>query len=184
VAAGAKAATAGGALAVKIGVAGIVALGAIGGTFAVGLATKAPPRVPEVATVAPSVPIASSAPFMEAPSPEVPRAEEPSSAAVATVAPHVAASAAPGSTIKAEMALFAEARKALASDPGRALALAEEGHARFPRGVFGQEREALAISALVKLGRTDEAKARARAFVQRHPESPMAEGLRKLAEGE
>jgi hypothetical protein len=77
---------------------------------------------------------------------------------------------------------LAETRKALASEPGRALALAEEGHARFPRGVFWQEREEAAISALSKLGRSDEAKARARVFVARHPESPYAEGLRRLSE--
>ncbi len=77
-----------------------------------------------------------------------------------------------------------EIRKATGRDPGKALALAEEGHARFPGGVFWQEREALAISALVKLGRSGEAKSRARRFVERHPESPMAEGLRRLAEGD
>jgi hypothetical protein len=79
---------------------------------------------------------------------------------------------------------FAQIQRALASEPGRALALAEEGHARFPRGVFGQAREAATINALVKLGHSGEAKARARAFVARHPESPYADGFRRLLEGD
>jgi hypothetical protein len=86
--------------------------------------------------------------------------------------------------LKLEMDRLARVREAMGADPARALALAEQGHAQFPRGVFRQERDALAIGALVELGRAGEAKARARAFVEKHPESPFAEGMRKVAEGD
>jgi hypothetical protein len=116
------------------------------------------------------------------PLPNEPAHDEPSVASSAA-APRVAPSAS-GPTVKQEMDQMAEIRKAAPSDPARALALAEEGHARFPRSVFWQEREMAAIGALARLGRSGEARERARAFLQRHPESPYAEGLRKLAEGE
>lgn len=68
-----------------------------------------------------------------------------------------------------------------ATDPGSALALADAGHAMFPRGVFWQEREAIAIASLAQMGRGDDARARARAFLARHPGSLFAEGLRRVA---
>jgi hypothetical protein len=200
--AGSGAATTGTALGVKAGLAGLVALGALGAALVVGSATRTPSSTASpassasaAAATAPPIafpaPVASPPPPAEAPPPEAPaRAAEPqgarSSASSAAAGPRGSASAGPaaGATVKVEMDQYIEARNALGSDPGRALALAEEGHARFPRGVFWQEREALAIGALVKLGRAAEAKPRARAFVERHPESPFAGGLRTLAGGE
>ena len=64
------------------------------------------------------------------------------------------------------------------ADPAARLALADEGHAQFPHGVFWQEREIIAIGALSSLGRASEAESRARAFVGKHPESPYAESLK------
>jgi len=73
-----------------------------------------------------------------------------------------------------ELELVQRAEATLASDPGRALAIADE-HARvFPSGEFLQEREAVAIDALVRLGRKEEAQRRARALVERFPETPYA----------
>jgi hypothetical protein len=173
------AATGGGALGVKLGIAGLVALGALGGALLLGSApntnTKIPPRDPESAPVTIPVPVVSSAPVIEEtpPAVELPAAR----ASAAPAGPRASA----GASVKPEMDQLAETRRALASDPGRALALADEGHARFPRGVFWQEREMAAIQALLKLGHTADAKARARAFVARHPESPFAEGLRALS---
>ncbi len=185
--AGSSAASAVGA---KVGLLGLVALGALGGALVVGSAAKPPPSASEAATIALPASITPSAPSIEAPPPDAPRSAEqtgahPSAGAPAD-GPRGAASAATAasSTVKPEMAQLIEARRALASDPGRALALAEDGHARFPRGVFWQEREAAAISALSKLGRSGEAKARARMFVAKHPESPFAEGFRSLSEGD
>lgn len=98
---------------------------------------------------------------------------QPSAKPVA--APSASADAKP--SVKAEMAQYAEIRAA-SGDPARALALANEGHAKFPRGVFWQEREIIAIQALQRLGRADEAKRRSDAFVGAHPESVYAESLK------
>ena len=194
--AGHVASVASGSLAVKAGVAGLVALGAIGVAIGVGSAKRAP-------VSAASSPLESCDERHADPAPRADGVEHgsrrgagraadlrggprrPRGAVHAEAEPVGAgsASAGAGATIRPEMEQFQKAQRALASDPGRALALAQEGHARFPRGVFWQEREALAIRALMKLGRSGEAKARARAFVERHPESPLADGLRKLSGG-
>lgn len=80
--------------------------------------------------------------------------------------------------IGAEMAHLSELRAVASAAPARAVVLADEGHQRFPGGTFGQEREAIAISALARLGRTGEARARAEALLAKHPESPFAESIR------
>ncbi len=71
-----------------------------------------------------------------------------------------------------EYRLLRAARQALAEFPARALALTEEHARRFPRGILGQEREAIAIEALVQLGREGPARARARSFFATYPSSP------------
>jgi hypothetical protein len=71
-----------------------------------------------------------------------------------------------------EFALLRAARQAISDHPERALALTNE-HARlFPAGMLAQEREAIAVEALVKLGRASQAQARARTFLAAHPDSP------------
>jgi hypothetical protein len=71
-----------------------------------------------------------------------------------------------------EFALLRAARQAIGDRPARALALTSE-HARiFPAGMLAQEREAIAVEALVKLGRASQAQTRARAFLAAHPDSP------------
>jgi hypothetical protein len=83
---------------------------------------------------------------------------------------------------EAELALLQQSQAALDHDPAAALALAEE-HARdYPRGVFGQEREMLAMEALVKLRRVPAALARADRFVRDYPASPHNERVRALLE--
>jgi hypothetical protein len=71
-----------------------------------------------------------------------------------------------------EFALLRAARQAMGDRPERALALAGE-HARlFPAGMLSQEREAIAVEALVKLGRASQAQTRAHIFLAAHPDSP------------
>jgi hypothetical protein len=77
--------------------------------------------------------------------------------------------------VAAEMADLVRLRQLARTDPGGALAAADEGTRRFPTGLFGQEREAIAIGALSQLGRTADAKARARSFLARYPHSPFVE---------
>ena len=81
--------------------------------------------------------------------------------------------------IRREVQHLAEVRTALASNPQEALRLAEQGHRDFARGMLYQEREALAIRALVRMGRTAQARARTEPFVARFPRSPYAEQLRR-----
>lgn len=76
-----------------------------------------------------------------------------------------------------ELELVQSAQSALSADPERALAIAGE-HARvYPSGELVQEREVLAVEALARLGRKEEALRRARALVQRFPRTPYAARL-------
>jgi hypothetical protein len=131
------------------------------------------------ARAAPAAPVPDdiARPAVEAPPAPVP----PRGDASAPVAPRglvdeaTAPELAPSSSVPAsaepESALLRRAQGALASRPAEALALTEVHRARFPRGAFAQEREVIAISALSALGRRDEARARARRFVDDHPGS-------------
>lgn len=81
--------------------------------------------------------------------------------------------------LQEEIAHLAKLRAGAARDPNEALRLAEEGNRRFYDGMFGQEREAIAVEALVRLGRRDEAKARGAQFLARYPRGPFAERIRR-----
>ena len=69
------------------------------------------------------------------------------------------------------MDLLDRAQRALTTSPVAALALAEEHAARFAEGTLAPEREVIAISALVALGRRDEARSRADRFHTAYPGS-------------
>lgn len=94
-----------------------------------------------------------------------------------------------GSAVAAD-ALLEEAqslervRARLGGDPAGALAALADHQRRFPRGQLGAEREYLTIDALSRLGRRDEARARARAFLARYPSSPYAVKLPQAAPAE
>ena len=77
-----------------------------------------------------------------------------------------------------ETADIARLRSVSQSDPARGLALAQDGARKFPQGFFSQEREAIAIRALVRLGRVREARARAEHFLSAYPRGPAAESIR------
>jgi hypothetical protein len=83
----------------------------------------------------------------------------------------------------AELALLERAQQALRGDPRRALELAESHRAQFPRGQFAQEREMLAIEALLGLDRGPAAQRRAALFARRHPQSSHLPRLRDLLQG-
>jgi len=75
-------------------------------------------------------------------------------------------------TLAAERILLDSARSAFASgDADRALVAIEEHMRAFPRGVLTEEREALAVKALVMAGKYDEARARGELFRHRFPTS-------------
>ncbi|APR87423.1 putative Fe-S oxidoreductase [Minicystis rosea] len=85
--------------------------------------------------------------------------------------PSVAASpTAPREGFESESQLLQRAHDAL-SNPAEALRITDEHLARFPAGMLSQEREVLAVTALLALGRSGEARARAARFVALHPTS-------------
>jgi hypothetical protein len=152
-----------------------------------------PPAAPAVAIVAPTAIAAAPAPAPAAPSavpssepsaerradPRSPSAAPPSSAsAVPTAEPAVERE----TLLREESRLVGEARDALRSGNAEgALAKLEQLRARFPGGVLTQEREALAIEALARSGRRGEAAARAAAFLQAYPTSPLASRVQAFA---
>jgi len=79
-----------------------------------------------------------------------------------------------------ELALLEEAHRLLKHDPAAALLLVEEHERVYPGGVFTQERELLAIEALLGLDRKQPAIERAQRFVQGYAESPHAPRVRAL----
>jgi hypothetical protein len=61
-----------------------------------------------------------------------------------------------------------------------ALVLLQNAADRFAGGALMQEREALIVEALFASGRAEQGRARARSFVQKYPNSPMSERMRRL----
>jgi hypothetical protein len=74
-----------------------------------------------------------------------------------------------------------ELRQVAATDPERALSMVQEGNRRFAAGSFREEREAIAIGALARLGRRVEAKRAGEAFLVTYPTSPFAPNVRRAA---
>ena len=80
-------------------------------------------------------------------------------------------------TLEAEHRVLDEAHAAVvAGDYDKALAATAEHAARFPKGMLAEEREAIAIRALARLGRTEEARARLDKLRASHPQSFLLEG--------
>jgi hypothetical protein len=68
--------------------------------------------------------------------------------------------------------LLDEARGALVQgDPNRALGRIEQHRRTFASPILGEERDAMEVEALMKAGRTAEARAKADAFGRRTPNS-------------
>lgn len=78
-----------------------------------------------------------------------------------------------------EARLVAKARSKLALDPAGALALAEEAERDFPEGQLIEERRAIAIHALLALGRIDEAQRRAEPFLSTYGRGAHAAAVRR-----
>lgn len=127
---------------------------------------EAPPATPQVEPATVPEPVATHAPPREtAASPEATPtnvADEPS---VVPRAPERRASA------ELEVQVLERARRALAENPSRALALTTEHKLRFPGGVLAQEREVIAIEALRRLGRAEQARLRSEEFSKNYPGS-------------
>jgi hypothetical protein len=106
-----------------------------------------------------------------------------STTTIATPTPSVAPStSALSDALAEETKLLDAARAKINGDPTGALAILDEHRAKFPAGKLAAEREYLSVRVLVALGRRDEAKARADAFLKRWPESPLASVVRDLVQ--
>lgn len=83
-------------------------------------------------------------------------------------------------TAPSELELLRAARLALKSSPAEALRLAEQHRSVYPSGKLTQERELIAISALVALGRRTSALSRAGGFERAFPTSPYRKQIGEL----
>lgn len=106
----------------------------------------------------------------------------PSAGAPAPGGPVRAPKAAPsaensGSPPPSELELLQRAQVALGRNAARALSIAGEQARAYPSGEYVQEREVIAVEALARLGRSDEASDRARALVERFPRTPYRQRL-------
>lgn len=79
-----------------------------------------------------------------------------------------------------ELRLLQRARAQAQARPGQALRWVAEHEQRHPRGQFVQEREVIAIHALVALGRLSQAEERARRFARKFPGSAHQRRIRWL----
>jgi hypothetical protein len=73
----------------------------------------------------------------------------------------------PAEGVSAEARSLEEARQLLARDPTAALARANAHRTEFPRAQLAAESDLIAIDALVRLGRVEEARSRGRSLVAR-----------------
>ncbi|HEX6764171.1 MAG TPA: hypothetical protein VF103_01810 [Polyangiaceae bacterium] len=151
--------------------AAVVALLAGGAVLVAKLTHEVPTNVPD----ARPLPAKQGAPSPETPTPTpvAPLASEaePRPSTDPVPAEHSTAKREPRSNAEAEVELLERARAALAGNPSRALALTTEHKLRFPGGALAQEREVIAIEALRKLGRTEQATLRADEFAKNYPGS-------------
>jgi hypothetical protein len=160
---------------IAIGLASFALGGGVGAAVQASLAS-APVAVHAAAPAAPATEPARQ-PAVTAP-PDIPTVAigdlpaAPPSARPRAAAPSAAASAAAG--LADERRLLDGARAALSrGEPSQALGPLDEHTRRFPHGVLTEEREALAIQALARSGRTTEAADRAARFEKTYPTSLM-----------
>jgi hypothetical protein len=189
----------------KMGAVALIALGGAGALAAVHatrarqVVVAAPSAQPAPATASrlppgPPIPIEEAAetrgdavpvgPSVAPAPPAAPRLIARNSPAKATeneppvVSPTMAPS--PVSPVDTEFSLVEQAQRALAADPGRALDLTDRDARLYPSGALAQEREVIAIQALLGLGRADEARARGARFSQAFAGSAYAPRIAQL----
>ncbi|WP_433935512.1 hypothetical protein AB3662_12345 [Sorangium cellulosum] len=139
-----------------------------------------PGRGLSAAAPAKAEPAPEPGPPPEAPRPaaSVPRRELPKNTRPAAPAPAEAA-AIDSDELLRESNLIDRARAAAAQDPDAALAAVSEHQREFPGGRLAEEREYVAIRALMRLGRVDEARARAASFLARYPSTSYADRVNR-----
>lgn len=176
-------------------IAAIAAVFITGAAFAGYAVSQRPAPAPTPATTPPLVPPpALSSPRRNVGAPITPEAEPPTppEAAPADTAalaspPRTARSAAPAAVDSApqvdparDAQLLQEARSLVAGNPARALSLTRDHELHFPGSPLAEERQALRLEALARLGRTAEAAAALASFRTRFPRSIHARRLEAL----
>jgi hypothetical protein len=135
-------------------------------------------------------PIATLAPTanLEEPAASEPPASAPSPAGLpraALLGPHTDAGPRPterdgSASIASEVDLLQRANAAVKADPAQALSLAAEHRRRFPSGNLAQEREVIAIKALLALGEQARAREALTHFQNNYPRSAHALELQHM----
>lgn len=170
------------ALAFGLGVAAGASRGSLHSPSEAADAGSLPAPTATTTTTTSAVPGAVS-PSASTPEPAVDAALPVPAPHASSTPPDTPARAAPSatSTLAEEQALVDRARAALARGrPKDALAAVTEHERRFGRGRLSEEREILAIQALVGDGRTAEARARAARFRTTFPKSLFLPSLGKI----
>ena len=85
----------------------------------------------------------------------------------------------PQASVLQEAKAVQAARRALTTQPGEALKQAKQIAKDFPKGQRVEERRAIEIQALAKLGRDDEARDKAEAFLAKYGRGPHAAAVRR-----
>ncbi len=134
---------------------------------------------PQVSLSQPSVVKIAMPPDEPAPIASVIPTALPSVATKPSAAPKP--SVAPADVLAEEQAILEAARQKMDADPAGALAEVHR-HEKLAHAQLVPDREYLAIKALGKLGRKDEARARGQKFLAQWPTSPYASHVRKLIE--
>jgi hypothetical protein len=134
-------------------------------------ALEQPPVPAESATPAPDAPVA-------APPVPAPASAPPSAAFGVGPGPSARIAKRPSASEADDLETLAQARHLLASDPARAFALTEASARESPQSRFSEERAAIGIEALERLGRRSEAEQRLAAFERSYPTSPYRRRLR------
>jgi hypothetical protein len=114
---------------------------------------------------------------------DVPRAKTTSSpAAPATIVTAARAPAREATNVADELKLIDAARGALAAgEPAAAHSHIQRYRSSFPNPHFVDEADALEVQALAALGRSDEARTKAKLFLHAHPGSPYTQRVRSAA---
>jgi hypothetical protein len=103
------------------------------------------------------------------------------SAPRAATRPHVASPTSnPRAEKSTEVELLRDARQVLDRNPLVALSLCDEHQRDYPGGGLTQERELIAVAALLRLGRSSSAESRAARFRASYPSSPYLPRLDRL----
>jgi hypothetical protein len=159
-----------------IALAAFVVGGGVGAAIYAALSRPPPPAIVYLERPAPETvePAAPSDPTASTPAPVdtlvAPRA--------VSAVPSSAAASRP-SSLAAERAVLDQARAALVEGaPERSLERLERHRHDFPRALLGEEREAMWVEALVRVGRYDEARSTADAFRRRWPGSLFLPAVR------